>query len=334
LRKSIFVVLSLFSSLTAACGALAPPSEFPSPSPSFFATATANALTAAQPTSAPSPAVVEDQATGIAPGPTNTSQATVTATQPPPTTPPTPIATLAALPTIAPTPNAVTSARCGNYTIAQQAGAGDQAFKTVSVTITDAQGQVAKKITAPEFEMVQALWCGDITGDGTPELVLSAYSGGAHCCFTYDIFSLAPNFPSVLHWEAGNGGINRFALLKGALPYQIIGSDDRFAYAFDLPFAASPFLPIVFDFRDGVYVNATRDFPDIVRADQTGVQDALKTCNQDEFCEKSIALHIYADAILLNEEAQTFAALKPQAQPSTYAWLTQHRAEIMQMMNK
>lgn len=33
----------------------------------------------------------------------------------------------------------------------------------------------------------------DITGDGVPDLVISDYSGGAHCCLTYYIFSVEPD---------------------------------------------------------------------------------------------------------------------------------------------
>ena len=29
----------------------------------------------------------------------------------------------------------------------------------------------------------------DITGDGVPDLVVSEWSGGAHCCFVYNVFS-------------------------------------------------------------------------------------------------------------------------------------------------
>ncbi len=33
----------------------------------------------------------------------------------------------------------------------------------------------------------------DVTGDGKPDLVLS-FSGGAHCCFTLEVYGLKPKF--------------------------------------------------------------------------------------------------------------------------------------------
>lgn len=38
----------------------------------------------------------------------------------------------------------------------------------------------------------------DLSGEGTPDLVLSGYSGGLHCCYTYEIVSLGRT-PKVLH---------------------------------------------------------------------------------------------------------------------------------------
>ncbi len=38
----------------------------------------------------------------------------------------------------------------------------------------------------------------DLDGDGIPDVVLSGYSGGLHCCYVYEIVSLGPK-PRVLH---------------------------------------------------------------------------------------------------------------------------------------
>ncbi len=38
----------------------------------------------------------------------------------------------------------------------------------------------------------------DLNGDGKPELVLSGYSGGLHCCYVYEVVSLGKT-PQVLH---------------------------------------------------------------------------------------------------------------------------------------
>jgi hypothetical protein len=47
----------------------------------------------------------------------------------------------------------------------------------------------------------------------------------------------------------------------GAL--ELIACDSRFAYAFDLPFAESPLVPVVYAFRDRAYVADNRRFPQV-----------------------------------------------------------------------
>src|SRR5271165_319420 len=45
---------------------------------------------------------------------------------------------------------------------------------------------------------VDAISGTDLNGDGKPEIVLSGYSGGLHCCYAYEIISL-DSTPKVLH---------------------------------------------------------------------------------------------------------------------------------------
>jgi hypothetical protein len=45
----------------------------------------------------------------------------------------------------------------------------------------------------------------DITGDGEPDLVVSEYTGGAHCCFIVYIFEVGPHFRKVATRRAGQG---------------------------------------------------------------------------------------------------------------------------------
>ncbi len=46
----------------------------------------------------------------------------------------------------------------------------------------------------------------DLTGDGVADLIIEEWSGGAHCCYTYDIYSLFPSKPKrIWHKYLGNG---------------------------------------------------------------------------------------------------------------------------------
>ncbi len=332
LNKFLFASTITLLILLSACSSTTAPLASPQPTITVeTVTGTTipptNAPTAIVPTATPITPTTVAPTLPFTPTRAPTSTATTTATA---------IPTVAAIPSPLPTPGASGRAPCGQFIVEQQVISTGPGAAVGVVNLRDAQGQIVKtfKANTQQFESVQALYCADLTGSGAADLVLSTFSGGAHCCWTYDILAMTKDLPSLLHWEAGNGGINRFAVLSGKLPYEIIASDDRFAYAFDLPYVASPFLPVVFAYHDGKYIAATRDYPQILRDDQALGQDEVNRCAGDETCQKDFALKIYADGILLNQEAQTLAQLKTQVNPSVYTWLQTNRAQVIQLLTK
>jgi hypothetical protein len=65
----------------------------------------------------------------------------------------------------------------------------------------------------------------DVTGTGNPNLVVKEYSGGAHCCTSFEVFSLGSNFQKLAtienadcdgsHFQRQNHGGYAFSLLSG-----------------------------------------------------------------------------------------------------------------------
>ncbi len=83
----------------------------------------------------------------------------------------------------------------------------------------------------------------DVTGDGTPDLVLLSFSGGAHCCFTLEVYSLGSTFAKL----ASVDGENSPPLLQqreGEAAYVVELVDWTFAY-WHAPFVESP-SPLVY----------------------------------------------------------------------------------------
>jgi hypothetical protein len=92
-------------------------------------------------------------------------------------------------------------------------------------------------------------------------VIVQDWSGGAHCCFDYHVFHVeGTQVRSDGTIRAGDCSL-RVADVDQDGGLELIGCDSRFAYAFDLPFAESPLLPLVYTFRDRGFVADNRRFP-------------------------------------------------------------------------
>lgn len=94
----------------------------------------------------------------------------------------------------------------------------------------------------------------DITGDGEPNLVVSQWSGGAHCCFDVYVFSIGDKFRFIAKIEGEHGFFGFKDLDKDGVP-EFIGADWAFAY-WNASFAGSPAPEIILRYQNGRYVLA------------------------------------------------------------------------------
>ena len=99
----------------------------------------------------------------------------------------------------------------------------------------------------------------DITGRGVPNLVVSEWTGGAHCCFSAHVFELGKHFRKIASLDAGHGKLD-FQDLDGDGSLEAILHDWSFAY-WPRSFAESPAPRVILRFRDGRYQVA----PDLMR---------------------------------------------------------------------
>lgn len=83
----------------------------------------------------------------------------------------------------------------------------------------------------------------DLNGDGQPEIVFEGYSGGAHCCWTYWIVSLAK--PAGLLHTLCNNRSGEFADLDKDGKFEFLTLDGAFDYFDEMSHAASPFPMVV-----------------------------------------------------------------------------------------
>lgn len=93
----------------------------------------------------------------------------------------------------------------------------------------------------------------DVTNDGTPDLVLEVFSGGAHCCFGYYAFSLGKPFKKMVYFDDIDA---MFTVqdMDGDKVYEYSGFDDTFAY-WNACFAESPMPKVILRYEgDGLHL--------------------------------------------------------------------------------
>jgi hypothetical protein len=113
----------------------------------------------------------------------------------------------------------------------------------------------------------------DITGDGTPDLAIVGFSGGAHCCETLHVIELGPTLRTIAQIDLANGG----ALIPTQTPgvAELFTADWTFTY-WNTSYVASPKPRVALRWRDGKF-----------RLYETGAQ---RTPRLDEAALQALAL--------------------------------------------
>jgi hypothetical protein len=168
----------------------------------------------------------------------------------------------------------------------------------------------------------------DIDNDGISELLITDFSGGAHCCFTYYLYSRSPDLRLLGVFEMGNGGL-RFEDLDGDGILEGVGDYDGFAY-YDFCYAASPFLPLVFSLTNGRYVEDTKSYPNSIKKALLD-RVAHPPADTDEDYRKSQALALFALSLLVQDEDSAWKLIE-QRTPSMVSWLHETAGEIKKIL--
>lgn len=116
----------------------------------------------------------------------------------------------------------------------------------------------------------------DITGDGIKDVVVTNYSGGAHCCYTYKVFSLGSEFSQIADLAVQDAGASVFEDKDGDGIYEFVTWDMTFAY-WNASFAWSPSPQAILRFKDGRYTLAydlmTKPLPTLEEEQTSLIQD-------------------------------------------------------------
>lgn len=142
--------------------------------------------------------------------------------------------------------------------------------------------------------------CGDLTGDGVPELILTERTLGAHCCYTHYVVSLTAPTRNLLRWEKGDSGNGLWPAKLKAGPAWQVRSVDLVSPPFDVEagdpsvsYAGMPGFPIVFELVGDTYEKRTFRFADALRAERDAERARCATtpgCEPYELYDWGMAL--------------------------------------------
>jgi hypothetical protein len=200
---------------------------------------------------------------------------------------------------------------CGDYHIESpdEPGAPGTMFVRVTVpsgkTVYEAHGRYMS--SAPLLR--QSLWaefCGDLTGDGVPELVMLESSGGAHCCYTYYVVSLTAPPKRLLMWEKGDGATPLVPVkLRPGQAWQLQGSVVLYPMPFDpergepvLSYATSPITPVVLSLVGDKYALTSLSFPDVYRKHR---QEQRAQCVEGKECDGESEVYAWIDSLAIGD---------------------------------
>jgi len=136
----------------------------------------------------------------------------------------------------------------------------------------------------------------DLDGDGEPEVIVSTFSGGAHCCLTARVLTWDGTGYQPLDIAWGDVGF-RLDDVDGDGRPELVGQDPVFSAAFTA-YAASAFPPLVLHVDHGRTVDVTRSFPKVVRADAASRLKDLRKARRGDDIRGLLAAYV-ADEYLL-----------------------------------
>ena len=128
-----------------------------------------------------------------------------------------------------------------------------------SVLMIEAANQPAIRVDM--FSLLEYGTGIDVNGDGYPEVVVGTYSGGAHCCFGTQVFSLRPDTAKLILQKPESNASGYFHDLDYDGVSEFVTFDDSFAYEY-CPYAAGVGVKVImaYDAKQDWYVPSTPRF--------------------------------------------------------------------------
>ncbi|MDI1431451.1 hypothetical protein [Polyangium sorediatum] len=202
---------------------------------------------------------------------------------------------------------------CGAFRVANLhvAGLGSLGFVRIhgpnGKVVYEAHGRTDRVGPDTFKQTLGADYCGDLTGDGVPEVVMTESSMGAHCCYTHYVISLVSPPRRILMWEKGDAATAFVPVKYRPGPEWQLQGYSVFWPSFDpdagdpaLSYPAAPIVPTVLSLVNGAYARTSLSFPEAYRRDR----DETRTrCNNpsEEMPQDLCDIFTWVDAVALGD---------------------------------
>ncbi|MFP4008087.1 MAG: hypothetical protein ACLFV6_08815 [Spirulinaceae cyanobacterium] len=137
----------------------------------------------------------------------------------------------------------------------------------------------------------------DLDNNGTPEVIIQTYSGGAHCCTAYKVYTWQEGEFVLAELGPADGGGGEFKDLNNDGNSEFITFDQNFFYAFS-SYAGSFPPSIILAFRNGSFEEVTQQYPQYIRSWAWQKYLRIRDNNYDT---NGVLASYVADKILLGE---------------------------------
>ena len=126
---------------------------------------------------------------------------------------------------------------------------------------------------------VGAEFCGDLSGSGSREILVTERSDGAHCCYTHWVISLGSRPKQLLAWARGDAGMPIVPVKykpggSWQLEGRIVLDPLDPAGALTLSYATTPLVPVVLSLEAQGYVLTSMSYPEPYRAQRAELRAA------------------------------------------------------------
>lgn len=142
----------------------------------------------------------------------------------------------------------------------------------------------------------------DLDNNGSSEVIVQTYSGGAHCCTNFTIYDWQGERFTKTETGNSDGGGGEFKDLDGDRRLEFVTYDNAFLYTFSS--YAGSFPPSrILSYRNGQFANVTRNYPQELRSTAWRMYQAFQERRGDSDINGLLAGYV-AQKILLGEYQQ------------------------------